>query len=90
VVLDLACLEKRIHRHYCGAGAQRSVVQDRKLHDVRQCDCDPVSRSDAAGSQPTRRACSQFVEFGIGDDDVVQTDRRPVVMTTRGLGEDIG
>ena len=78
VVVDLALLEQRVHRDDRGAGAERAVVGDRELGDVRGHQPDAVAGLDALALEQRRHARGGVVEFGVGERAVVEPDRDAV------------
>jgi hypothetical protein len=84
---DLAVLQQRVHRHDSRARAQRAVVADREVRDVRQHDPDAVARPDALGPQQAGDPRGGLVERGVRQLAVVHLDRHAVGARGDAAGE---
>ncbi len=90
VVLHLAGLEQRVHRHHDGAEAEDAVVGHGEIGDVGQHQADAVAGLDAAIGKQTGHARAGGIEPRVGHLDVVQLHRGAIAVTARRLGEEGG
>ena len=87
VVLDLAGLEQRVHRHHHAAGPEHPVVQHRESENVRQHDAHPVAGPEPPLPQPAGHLGRPAVQFGIGQDLVVEAHGWAVRVLSSGIRE---
>ena len=90
VVRDLALLEQHVHRHDRGACAQRAVVADREVHDVRQHHPDAVARLDVVLAQQPGDQPRCPLQRGVRQRDAVLADRRAVAVARRRRRHQVG
>jgi pimeloyl-ACP methyl ester carboxylesterase len=77
VVVDLPCLEQRVHRDHGRPGHQRPEVDDGEGRHVGQHESHAVAGRHAACGQRRRDPGSGTGEFAVGDDGVARPQGRP-------------
>ena len=87
VVVDLARLEQRVHRHDDPADPQDPVVRHRELRDVGEHHADAVARLHPARAEHAGNLGAGGVELGVGEPGVAERERGAITVAACGRGQ---